>query len=229
MPYRVFSGDRTVAIPQSMEIDRVSDDDSSPNSILNLALNSDMEELHENVAVPRESLPMLTGPSYSGALVPATAGHDLVPMTRRHQQRQRKLQDNDALGLDGQGEDGGDGEGSSEIKRAVINVNESIVTLLLRLHSKYSCRPDSYVPKGHRIGTVSATEDYAQSRIGDGAFFIEKVLDKICKLDDSCVEAVASSRQTLWPDYHEDEAKKDAERERLEAEAKKRRAKERQK
>ena len=75
-----------------MEIDRVSDDDSSPNSILNLALNSDMEELHENVAVPRESLPMLTGPSYSGALVPATAGHDLVPMTRRHQQRQRKLQ-----------------------------------------------------------------------------------------------------------------------------------------
>ena len=87
-----FSGDRTVAIPQSMEIDRVSDDDSSPNSILNLALNSDMEELHENVAVSRESLPMLTGPSYSGALVPATAGHDLVPMTRRHQQRQRKLQ-----------------------------------------------------------------------------------------------------------------------------------------
>ena len=47
-----------------MEIDRVSDDDSSPNSILNLALNSDMEELHENVAVSRESLPMLTGPSY---------------------------------------------------------------------------------------------------------------------------------------------------------------------
>ena len=111
---------------------------------------------------------------------------------------------------------------------AVINVNESIVTLLLRLHSKLSCRPDSYVPKSHRIGTVSATEEYAQSRIGDGAFFIEKVLDKICRLDDSCVEAVALSRQVLWPDYHEDEAKKDAERERLEAESKKRRAKERQ-
>ena len=90
-----LSGDRTVAIPQSMEIDRVSDDESSPNSILNLALNSDMEEIHENVAVSREALPMLTGPmgpSYSGALVPANAGHDLVPMTRRHQQRQRKLQ-----------------------------------------------------------------------------------------------------------------------------------------
>ena len=84
-----------MAIPQSMEIDRVSDDESSPNSILNLALNSDMEEIHENVAVSREALPMLTGPmgpSYSGALVPANAGHDLVPMTRRHQQRQRKLQ-----------------------------------------------------------------------------------------------------------------------------------------
>ena len=80
----------------------------------------------------------------------------------------------------------------------------------------------------YRLGSVSATEEYAQSRIGDGAFFIEKVLDQICNLDDSCVEAVASSRQALWPDYHEDEAKKDAERERLEAEAKKRRAKERQ-
>ena len=63
------------------------------------------------------------------------------------------FQGNDAsieLGELGTGEDGGDGEGSSEIKRAVINVNESIVTLLLRLHSKISCRPDSYVPKSHR-------------------------------------------------------------------------------
>ena len=109
----------------------------------------------------------------------------------------------------------------------MINVNESIVTLLLRLHSKYSGRPDSYIPKQHRSG-ISTGEDYARSRIGDGSFFVEKVLDKICNLDETCLENVAASRQALWPDYHEDEARQDAERERLEAEAKKRKAKERQ-
>ncbi len=109
----------------------------------------------------------------------------------------------------------------------MINVNESIVTLLLKLHSKYSGRPDSYVPKRDRTG-VSVSSDYANSRIGDGSFFIEKVLDKICEIDASCLEAVVNCRKELWPDYHEEEAKRDAEREKQEAEAKKRRAKERQ-
>ena len=90
------------------------------------------------------------------------------------------------------------------------------------------CIKLNFISSLYRLGTFSATEHYAQSRIGDGAFFIEKVLDEICKLDDGCIEAVASSRQALWPDYHEDKAKKDGERERLEAEAKKRKAKERQ-
>ena len=94
------------------------------------------------------------------------------------------------MGLDSQTEDETDPNGSSESKRAVINVNESIVTLLLRLHSKYSGRPDSYVPKYSRYG-VSVTEDYVQSRIGDGSFFIEKVLDKICDLDDACVDSIS--------------------------------------
>ena len=80
----------------------------------------------------------------------------------------------------------------------MINVNESIVTLLLRLHSKYSGRPDSYIPKYQRHG-VSVTEDYAQSRIGDGCFFIEKVLDKIGDFDEACAESISVSRQLLWP------------------------------
>ena len=220
------SGD--LATPQNMEIDRLSDaeDDLSPSPILDLALTE--EDRPQQEGIEYNSRLALTGPpsSFSGTLVPATSG-DLVPMTRRHQQRQRKRGDAIELGL-GQPEDPADADGSSESKRAVINVNESIVSLLLRLHSKYSGRPDSYVPKQHRYG-VSATEDYIQSRIGDGCFFVEKVLDKICDLDEACAESVSSSRQLLWPDYHEDEAKKDAERERREAEAKKRRAKERQK
>ena len=80
----------------------------------------------------------------------------------------------------------------------MINVNESIVTLLLRLHSKYSGRPDSYIPKYQRHG-VSITEDYHQSRIGDGCFFIEKVLDRIGDFDEACAESISVSRQLLWP------------------------------
>ena len=219
-------GDGTVALPQSMEIDRLSDDDvppPSPSTILNLTLDTPEDTNHNNQ--PREGIaytaPLaITGPSYSGSLVPATSG-DLVPMTRRQRQRQPKGE----LSLGQTVSEDPDNEG--EPKRAVINVNESIVTLLLRLHSKYSGRPDSYVPKKQRASGLS--DEYFNSRIGDGSFFVEKVLDKICDLDETCAENVAASRQALWPDYHEDEAKKDAEREKLEAEAKKRKAKERQK
>lgn len=173
----------------------------------------------------------ITGPVYTGGgeIVPSSAS-DLVPMTRRQQQRQRG-QD---LGQDDLGIEAStavptdqDSEDRAEPKRAVINVNESIVSLMLRLHAKYSGKQDSYMPKSERSG-VSTSAEYAESRIGDGCFFIEKVLDHICDLDSESAEHVASSRQLLWPDYHEDEARLDAERERAEADTKKRRAKERQ-
>ena len=138
-----------------MDIDRISDDggDSSPNSILNLALVDHNEDSNHNHTSVREEIdynaPLaIAGPSYSGSALVPLHSNDLVPMTRRQQQRQRKRPGTIELGLDHsetQAEDAG--EGSSEPKRAVINVNESIVTLLLRLHSKYSGRPDSYVPK----------------------------------------------------------------------------------
>ncbi len=44
-------------------------------------------------------------------------------------------------------------------KNAVINVNESIISLLLKLHSKYSGRRDSYVPIFQRKG-MSAEKEY---------------------------------------------------------------------
>ena len=89
-------------------------------------------------------------------------------------------------------------DGSSESKQDEINVNENIVTLLLRLHSKYSESSDSYVPKYQRHG-ISVTEDYLQSRIGNGCFFIEKVLDKIGDFDKACAESISACRQLLWP------------------------------
>ena len=220
-----------------MEIDRLSDAESEEISsppILDLALEGHVEVV-ERAPIAREGIEYtgatlaLEGPppsGFSGTLVPATSG-DLVPMTRRHQQRQRKggmlgsltkevfnsgngnhcfylilfffVGDAIELGLESQtGEDPSNPDGSSESKRAVINVNESIVTLLLRLHSKYSGRPDSYIPKYQRHG-VSITEDYHQSRIGDGCFFIEKVLDRIGDFDEACAESISVSRQLLWP------------------------------
>ena len=113
-------------------------------------------------------------------------------------------------------------------ERGVVNVNESIITLLLKLHSKYSRRPDSYIPIAERSG-FSVTEEYRKSRVGDACFFIEKVLDLICELDECSLQSVVQERKTLWPHYHTREAEKDEEKEREEAVAKKRRAKERQK
>lgn len=59
-------------------------------------------------------------------------------------------------------------------------LQESIISLLLKLHSVLSGRPDSYVLGQHRaLGLLD-------SRIGDGPFFVAKVLDRIAELDDAC-------------------------------------------
>ena len=107
-------------------------------------------------------------------------------------------------------------------------VNESIISLMLQLHSKYACRPDSYAPPASRKG-VSVTEEYRESRVGDACFFVEKVLDRIVALDEACAQSVDAARKQLWPDYHAEAAKQDEENERREREEKKRRARERQK
>ena len=116
---------------------------------------------------------------------------------------------------------------ASKKEREVINVNESLISILLKLHSKYSRRPDSYVPLPERSG-FSVTPEYRKSRVGDACFFIEKVLDLICELDEACLQSIVMARKSLWPHYHAREAEKDEEKEREEAIAKKRRAKERQ-
>ena len=44
-------------------------------------------------------------------------------------------------------------------KNSIINVNESIISLMLKLHSKYSNRKDSYVPIFQRKG-LSTDQEY---------------------------------------------------------------------
>ena len=115
---------------------------------------------------------------------------------------------------------------------SVVTINESIISLLLKLHSKLSGRPDSYLPLNERraqpnlLGTTSP--EYIRSRIGDGCFFIEKVLDKICSLDSACEQCIKVTRTQLWPTEHQHEAEMDVRQEQEEAEARRRRARERQ-
>ena len=106
-------------------------------------------------------------------------------------------------------------------------INESMISLLLRLHAKYSEKPDSYIPIDKRSG-MSVEKDYRESRIGDACFFIEKLLDNIFELDEACALSIENCRKTVWPHYHEEKARLDAERELREAAEKKKKAKERQ-
>ena len=65
-----------------------------------------------------------------------------------------------------------------------IAINESIISLLIKLHSKLSAgKVDSYVPESLR---PPSTQETTNSRVGDGAFFVGKLLDKIGQGSDAC-------------------------------------------
>lgn len=114
----------------------------------------------------------------------------------------------------------------------MVSVNESIISLLIKLHSKLSAKPDSYTLKPDRakIATLShtVTKEYQESRIGDACFFVEKVLDKIFELDSACEHAIKVTLAHMWPNQHANDAQEDIEQEKDEAEAKRKRARERQ-
>lgn len=61
----------------------------------------------------------------------------------------------------------------------IFNANESIISLLLRIHSKLSGYQDSFHPD-------NAKPEELDVRIGDGAAFIGKVLTRILMLDEAC-------------------------------------------
>lgn len=104
-----------------------------------------------------------------------------------------------------------------------MKINETIISLLLKLHSQLSGTPDSYNPD------ESATVDESSESliIGDGPFFIGRLLQKISALNASCLECVIETRNKLWPRQH-DECEEKKRRENREREERRRRAKERQ-
>ena len=71
-----------------------------------------------------------------------------------------------------------------------VYIRESIISLLLKLHSRFSGHDDSYrSPPDIVAGRDAETED---CRIGDGSFWIAKVLDKLCRLDPRVKQSIAS-------------------------------------
>ncbi|KOC63815.1 E3 ubiquitin-protein ligase UBR3 [Habropoda laboriosa] len=117
------------------------------------------------------------------------------------------------------------------LQSQTVQVNESIITLLLRLHSQLSGVPDSYNPEQSAMSdneaSSSSTVEPAESRIGDGPFFIGQLLNKIANLDPMCKEAINEARNRLWSSMQESEDKQ-REKEHREREERRRRAKERQ-
>ncbi|KAJ8931392.1 hypothetical protein NQ314_015698, partial [Rhamnusium bicolor] len=101
-----------------------------------------------------------------------------------------------------------------------VKVNESIISLLLRLHSQLSGVPDSYNPE-------EDTHVCNEAPIGDGAYFVGRLLKKMSHVDSSCKNCIQETRMKLWPSQEErEEAKK--QRDCKEREERRRRAKERQ-
>ncbi|XP_054716089.1 E3 ubiquitin-protein ligase ubr3-like [Uloborus diversus] len=99
-------------------------------------------------------------------------------------------------------------------------VSESILSLLLKLHSKLSEKSDSYQLKAE---LSTAMQD---QRIGDGAVFVERVIDKIASSGADKIAVIQNLRQKIWPQVAECSGSPASEK--MDKEERRRRAKERQ-
>lgn len=75
-----------------------------------------------------------------------------------------------------------------------VRVNESIISLLLKLHSHLSGIPDSYNPEEED----EETSPFEEAPIGDGPYFIERLLKKMSAADSTlktCIEVSFSQNQ----------------------------------
>lgn len=117
------------------------------------------------------------------------------------------------------------------VKYKAVYVGESIISLLLKLHSTLSGTPDSFdlnsaEPPPPVPVPNSPPHPGSESRIGDGPFFISKLLYKIAKVDPMCREYIAQTKDRVWPKTKSEEEleAKDAK----EREERRQRAKDRQ-
>ena len=117
-----------------------------------------------------------------------------------------------------------------------VYIHESIISMLLRLHSKFSGSADSYrfqdadgkpQEEEGQASTSTTPVKVVESRIGDGSFWIAKVLDKLSRLHPRVRQSIRSTRMALWPPRATDDLPEETCDE-LQEHEKKRRIKERQ-
>lgn len=133
---------------------------------------------------------------------------------------------------------------SSTDSSDTIVIEESVISLLLKLHSQLSGTLDSFSLEDNEddedhieddCSSTSSSEPSSSSpfpnsneqRIGDGPFFIGNLLSKIAKADNSCAQNINQIRQKLWPNQREKQAEQKA-REAKEKEERTKKARERQ-
>ncbi|XP_025207566.1 uncharacterized protein LOC112603273 isoform X2 [Melanaphis sacchari] len=132
-----------------------------------------------------------------------------------------------------------------EQQNSLVCINESIISLLLKLHSQLSGEPDSYqlpvlssqpttsnnLIDDAKINQSASDNDNSQEDMppcGDGAFFVGRLLDRIAKGSKKCYDCILRTRAALWPIavvMRETASRDDEERERRE---RKRRARDKQ-
>lgn len=162
-------------------------------------------------------------------IVPATSLNPVVGLRRSQHSSTHRRRNNLECNIDT----------SSDI----IQIDESIISLLLKLHSQLSGTLDSFslddkddendddeasMTDDSESGTSSSHYPNSnEPRIGDGPFFIGNLLRKIANADEKCGENINEIRQKLWPNQREREAEQKA-REAKEKEERTKRARERQ-
>lgn len=133
---------------------------------------------------------------------------------------------------------GGGGGMMADGEEETVLVDESIISLLLKLHSQLSNTLDSFSlddvdaeemddPASGSSSRQEAPPTSGNSRIGDGPLFIGNLLRKIAKLDGDCAREMRAIRQRLWPNQRERQAEQKS-RELKEKEDRSVRAKQRQ-
>lgn len=122
----------------------------------------------------------------------------------------------------------------------LVYINESIISLLLKLHSHLSGEPDSYqlpvfIPQTTTSNVIDGMKSSSKNDnieevppCGDGAFYVGRLLDRIARGSTSCYDCILRTRVALWPIsvvMRETASRDDKERERRE---RKRRARDKQ-
>lgn len=131
-----------------------------------------------------------------------------------------------------------DCSGSTDSDTGNMIINESILSLLLKLHSKLSGQLDSFSfdekevdcdgdgdttmkdesePRPSTSWNTSQSNTYqnieiSESRIGDGPYFIGNLLKKIARTDARNARAINEIRLRLWPNQREKETREKEER-----------------